>query len=43
MERRTYSPLSEIPQYMIDALLATEDKNFINTGASICPGFHARF
>ncbi len=28
MERRTYSPLSEIPQYMIDALLATEDKNF---------------
>ncbi len=28
VERRTYSPLSEIPPYMVNALLATEDKNF---------------
>ncbi len=28
VERRTYSPLSEIPPYMVDALLATEDTNF---------------
>ena len=30
VERRTYSSLSEIPPYMVQALLATEDTNFYN-------------